>query len=210
MRISKPVIALVGPLFGLAIVLAWPVGVSLDAADHLDAPTVRRDGRIDINDLYVFHPGAGSAQQDLSRTVLVMTVNPAAGLISDTSFRPDVFYEFALDATGDARANRLVRVEFTGEGRGQRFTVSFIADASTGGGNLLAEGAVGTPITGVSGIRAFAGLRDDPFFFDLAAFNAGGAFGMPGFGDDFFLGLDVSAIVVEFPSQALGFDTVGV
>src|SRR3990172_2677565 len=40
------VVALMG---GLA---AFPAG----AADHLDAPFVKTDGRIDINDVYVFHP----------------------------------------------------------------------------------------------------------------------------------------------------------
>ena len=202
-----------GLLLGLAVA-GHPLGGPLNAADHLDAPTVRRDGRIDINDIYVFHPGGSTvdeqASQDLSRTVLIMTVNPAAGLISETSFRPDALYEFLVDATGDARADRVVRVTFTGDGVTQRFIVTLLDEADDDDGNVLAEGNVGSTVSGRSGVRVFAGVRDDPFFFDLAAFNAGGAFGMPRFGDDFFLGLDVSAIVVELPSETLGFDTMGV
>ena len=108
MNRARHLIGFSGLLLGTALA-GSPVGVFLDAADHLDAPTVRRDGRIDINDIYVFHPGGSpvdpQAAQNLSRTVLIMTVNPAAGLLSDTSFRPDALYEFVLDATGDARAD---------------------------------------------------------------------------------------------------------
>ena len=206
MNRARHLIGFSGLLLGTALA-GSPVGVFLDAADHLDAPTVRRDGRIDINDIYVFHPGGSpvdpQAAQNLSRTVLIMTVNPAAGLLSDTSFRPDALYEFVLDATGDARADRIVRVEFTGQGASQRLVVSLIDEPAEEDGRTLTEGSVGVTVNGESGVRVFAGLRDDPFFFDLAAFNAGGAFGMPGFGDDFFLGLDVSAIVIELPTERL-------
>ena len=213
MNRARHLIGFSGLLLGTALA-GSPFGVFLDAADHLDAPTVRRDGRIDINDIYVFHPGGSpvdpQAAQNLSRTVLIMTVNPAAGLLSDTSFRPDALYEFVLDATGDARADRIVRVEFTGPGASQRLVVRLIDEPAEEDGRTLAEGSVGVTVNGESGVRVFAGLRDDPFFFDLAAFNAGGAFGMPGFGDDFFLGLDVSAIVIELPTETLGLDTVGI
>jgi hypothetical protein len=49
------------------------------------------------------------------------------------------------------------------------------------------------------GVSLFAGLRDDPFFFDLNAFKAGLAFRNPG--NNFFAGLNVSAIVVEVPAS---------
>ena len=45
-------------------------------ADHLDAPLVQADGRTDINDVFAFSNG--------SNTVLVMTVNPLAGVLSPT------------------------------------------------------------------------------------------------------------------------------
>jgi hypothetical protein len=46
----------------LALGLMAPVP---HAADHLDAPFVKLDGRVDINDLYVFHPFSESS---LTRT----------------------------------------------------------------------------------------------------------------------------------------------
>src|SRR5689334_12581114 len=64
------------------------------AADHLDAPLVDADGRIDITDVYAFTHG--------TNTVLVMNVNPFAGVLSPTTFRPDAEYAFRIDNTGDA------------------------------------------------------------------------------------------------------------
>ena len=78
------------------------------AADHLDAPTVKKDGRIDINDVYVFQG------RHASRTVLVMTVNPAAGLLSPTTFRPSARYEFKVDTGMDAIEDISLRVKFGG------------------------------------------------------------------------------------------------
>ncbi len=71
-----------------AALIAGSAALRVEAADHLDAPTVKTDGRIDINDVYVFE---GS---NASRTALVMTVNPAAGILSPTTFRKDARYEF--------------------------------------------------------------------------------------------------------------------
>ena len=49
------------------------------------------------------------------------------------------------------------------------------------------------------------GLFDDPFFFDLVGFQNGLAFQ----GNDFFEGLNTSAIVLEVPRVDLGGDAVG-
>ena len=70
---------------------------------------VKNDGRIDINDVYVFHPGS---PQDRRRTVLAMTVNPAAGVISGTTFRAGANYEFLIDKDGDAKDEGKVRIQF--------------------------------------------------------------------------------------------------
>jgi hypothetical protein len=178
------------------------------AADHLDSPTTKTDGRVDINDVYIFHPG-NPGSQNLNRTVVAMTVNPAAGAISGTEFHPDARYEFLFDLDGDARADGNIRVRFGSpqvNGR-QRVVVT---------GNLEDEevfkvrGWTEEVIEGEGGVRVFAGLRDDPFFFDLNSFNDGATFCEPG-DSDFFLGLNTSAIVVEVPANTmeLGISQVG-
>ena len=61
------------------------------AADHLDAPLVQLDGRTDINDFYMFQ-----SPENSDNTVMVMTVNPAAGVLSGTTFDQEADYNFNL------------------------------------------------------------------------------------------------------------------
>jgi hypothetical protein len=185
---------------------AFPAG----AADHLDAPAVKTDGSIDINDVYIFHPGpAGS--QDLDRTTLVMTVNPGAGAISGTDFNPKARYKFLIDQNGDAKPDIILRTQFgqPGSNGQQRLVVRWIEGDDE---ETIAQGWTEEVIED-DDVRVFAGLRDDPFFFDLANFNNGATFcgvegGLPV--SNFFAGLDVSALVIEVPTAWFKADEVGV
>lgn len=195
-------------VIGLLAIAAIAVLAAIPAvsADHLDAPAVKKDGRIDINDVYVFHPGL---PQNLGQTVLAMTVNPAAGVISGATFRPDAKYELLIDSDGDAKADATIRVQFSDvEGGQQDYRVHVIRGNE---GNVNFRGRT-NQVVEEDGVTAFAGLRDDPFFFDLASFNSlgsGGAFCQQGDGD-FFLGLNTSAIVIEVPTSVIGSGAVGV
>ncbi len=196
----------------LVAILALTLGLApraSRAADHLDSPTTKTDGRVDINDVYIFHPGAPGSQ-DLSRTVVVMTVNPAAGVISGTQFRHDARYEFLFDVDGDAKpdANITARFGRPDDDGEQRVTVEAKLDGER---VFKVRGETEEIIEGEGGVRVFAGLRDDPFFFDLDNFNKGATFcgaGLPV--RDFFLGLDTSAIVVEIPTGDMPLGPVGV
>ena len=58
-----------------------------------------------------------------------------------------------------------------------------------------------------NGVKLFAGVRDDPFFFDLGRFSAiigGQATGFADPGTDAFAGLNTYAIVLELPTAAVG------
>ena len=159
------------------------------AADHLDAPGVAADGRTDINDLYAFQ-----SPVDADNTVLIMTVNPFAGMVSGTSFRPGADYTFNIDQDGDAVADVTATVKFTAvTSNGQKFKLTIDGPPS-------ARGVVGqvSPVSGGGWITA--GQFDDPFFFDLAGFRNGLNFT----GDDSFAGANVSAIVLELPSSRVG------
>src|SRR5688500_2396843 len=151
----------------MAVLGATAVAVALvvagggsEAADHLESPLVMRDGRTDINDVYVFN----GARPD--RGALVMTVNPVAGDTSPTPFRPGAKYLFHVDSNGDARPDTRLKVVFGGvtEGSGQSMTV-------TRNGRALGSGETGTNVTLAGGGRATSGVFDDPFFFDLQAFR---------------------------------------
>lgn len=71
---------------------------------------------------------------------------------------------------------------------------------------VTAYGAAPSIVTNSSGIKAFAGPRDDPFFFDLNQFKkilGGMASGFNKPGDDSFKGTNVLSLVVEVPKTML-------
>ena len=193
-------------LFGLMASALAIVG-SATAADHLEAPLVQQDGRTDINDIYAFQ-----SPTNPDNTVLIMTVNPGAGVLSPTTFRQGARYRFRIDHDGDARQDDLIQVRF---GRVRSDGSQRVMLRGAGG---KAKGWTGEDISLGNGGWLRAGSFDDPFFFDFVAFEdqVKGAGGSRTFCDgaeaDFFAGLNVSGIVVEVPSSALtnGDTSIGV
>jgi len=175
------------------------------AADHLEAPIVQLDGRTDINDVYVFQ-----SPESADKTVLVMTVNPVAGVLSPTTFAPDANYRFFIDNDGDAKKDETIRVKF-GEVESDG-SQSVRINGAAG----RATGTTGSEITLPGGGRAMVGTYDDPFFFDFQAFldQVKGSGGPRTFCDggetDFFAGLNVSAIVLEMPTSSITGDSSSV
>ena len=217
MRIKplKPIIGVAAALMVAGSVAIGVPALTTQGADHLDAPLVSLDGRLDINDVYAFKKG--------DNTVLVMTVNPLAGVLSADTFHPIADYDFKIDNTGDAMEDITYRLNFSlpsskSAAPSQTVTLSKI---DSGGTSIIAEGKVSAPAKGggakpkiipvEGGGSLFAGLRDDPFFFDLVAFqNALAGIGtLPRNPDaaingvDFFAGSNVSAIVLEVPTAGL-------
>lgn len=196
-------------------------------ADHLDAPALggltnmagefaphSEHGDRDINDVYVFE---GS---NASRTVLAMSTNPAANLFG-AEFGTNVRYVINVDRTGDARQD-LAYVWRFGAANGSgaqtykvtRYTGanarSFKAGVQIGSGSTSGTG-IGTA---KDGARVFAGVRSDPFFFDLTGF-VGTVFGVgsDSLGSnptDFFTPLNTNAVVIEVPDAAIGATNIGV
>jgi hypothetical protein len=201
-------------------VLAAAAAVGLMAppartADHRDAPAINSDPTADINDVYAFVAPNGNV-------VLAMTVNPFTVPGVGASFSNDVLYQFKIDNTGDAREDLVIQATFskaTSQGTGQTFTVrgpSAPRGGLQGAVNLPLQGgptvtgpADGSVTTGTGAItKVFAGLRDDPFFFDLVyIFRALGiqSGGLPprNPGVDFFAGMNVSILAVEVNPAAL-------
>jgi len=188
------------------LVLASTIPSFVGAADHLDAPGLAPPGgdtRLDINDVYAFQSPTHS-----SRTVLVMTVNPLAGVLNNGTFHAGAGYDFKVDSDGDAKEDLTYRVEFGAPDAAtlsQNMTLRRLPAGS--GGAVVATGVTGTNIPVASGGMLRAGVFDDPFFFDLAGFLSLN-FCAPG--TNFFAGLNVSAIVLEVPSSALGSSNIGV
>lgn len=148
-----------------------------------------------------------------------MTTNPAINLFGG-SFGTDVRYTFNVDRNGDAVAD-LAYVTTFGPlvNGGQDYVVTRYTgrNATTlAHGVQIAHGTTaGDGIGDAKGnARIFAGVRSDPFFFDLTGF-LGTVFGVGtdrlGQGPtDFFAGLNANAIVLEVPDDALGSTHIGV
>jgi len=183
-------------VFAFAAIFTLSIGASMFAADHLDSPSVENDGRLDLNDIYAFQ-----SPTNANNTVLIMTVNPLAGVLSDTTFNSRGSYEFHVDNNGDAVSDVSFTMFFSRPRRGSQSVLVLREDNS-----ILASGKTGRDVAVSGGGTFHAGLFDDPFFFDLNGFNDGFNFT----GDDFFEGMDVSAIVLEIPSASLGGTNVAV
>jgi hypothetical protein len=180
-------------------------------ADHLDAPGLNSpamDTRVDITDHYAFKkPG------DHKRTVLILNVNPLAPTHAN-EFRSDAVYETLVDTDGDAHPNIAFRYRFTPKQGDQQFATVTRAelDGKLEDGHLYGDEKTlveGAPVSfgaeaivtkGREDVSFFAGLRSDPFFFDLAGFLAGFKFT----GSDFFANLNVFGIALEVHDHLLG------
>ncbi len=201
-RIIYSALAALG-LMAAAVAVVNPA----NAADHLEAPLVQLDGRTDINDIYAFQ-----SPRNPANTVLVLTVNPGAGVLSPTTFDPSARYRIHIDTDGDARKDETIRLRF-GKVRPDGSQSIRVRGAAGYG-----RGEVGHALHLSGGGRAIAGTYDDPFFFDFQAFQdqvkaAGGPRTFcDGHETDFFAGLNVSAVVIEVPSKVLTDDssTIGV
>lgn len=204
---------LLGGLVG--VVLA---GGIIMAADHIDAPAVTGPGSTspgnDITDIYAFQSPA-----DNSKMVFALNTQGllSPGASATAAFPSNVMYEINIDNTGDNIEDLVIQcLVQNGKMRvygpvavGTPGTVSTVkTSAAMTEVNVTAYGAATVNIgTNSNGTRAFAGPRDDPFFFDLVRFKEilGGT--QPGFrspGVDSFAGTNVMSIVVEVPKSLLG------
>lgn len=173
-------------------------------SDHFDASGASNpdgDARVDITDHYVFRK-----PEDASKTIFVLNVNSPATAASD--FRAGAVYETLIDTNDDAVGDVTFQYRFTARDltTGEQFADVDRVDAA-GSVRLLTGAPVSFGETanitdGSDGVRFFAGLRSDPFFFDAIAFLADMSFQDPG--KDFFADKNVDAIVLEVPNSMLG------
>jgi hypothetical protein len=218
-RLSGKTIALLAALVALGVAAA--VGAfagggpsSAGAADHLDAPGLTPPGgdvRLDLTDIYAFRTAGG-------KTALVLNVNGFSKPGQQATFATGVpsveatkrvSYNFRVDNNGDAREDVVLGVTFGTPNKSgvQKFQVRR-------NGRIILNGKTSrfgqVAVNKGKGVRAFAGMRDDPFFFDLQGFlnilskEPGKSFlGCTGSRPDAFAGSNVSSIVLELSPSVL-------
>lgn len=204
---------------GVAAALALAVSAAVISADHAESPGADADPAADLADIFIF-PSPESA----SKTVAAITFGGRAAPRSriDGSFYCDsrVLYTLHIDradAAGNFDSVADVRV-LARLARDQDGNCGLQLENVPGAGGTF-SGKVESVFTSSGGMRAFAGLRNDPFFFDaegyaaLVASFAGagqsgdvvGAFRLGG-GQarrDSFAFRNVSAIVFEMSNDVL-------
>jgi Domain of unknown function (DUF4331) len=185
---------------------------------HFDTVIAREDPRLNILDFYLFRGQPGT-------TVMAMTVNPNAGTKAPDTFHEEGLYAFRFDVNDDAHEEVTFKIRFgevghaEGEGPEGRHVQTLEVRRATGrdaaagtGGEVIASGITGQIVAGDAGVRVFAGLAPDLFAANLTgnvAFRAAlaaGKFAPDSFrgGANYFCNRNVTAIVMEVPTQSIG------
>jgi len=156
----------------LAIIFLLYANRATRSSDHQDSPlTVSRPGT-DISDVFVYPSPTNPAN-----VVLAMNVHPLipSGQGPTVFFDPGVMYQFKIGKGDDFTEDTVIQFKASGVGANQQITMYGPATPNMVGTRSTFVGATGTipynKVTNLSnGITAFAGPREDPFYFDLSQF----------------------------------------
>lgn len=205
------------------------------ASDHDDGQTEVKSKALNLTDLYVFREGDQTGvAADNDNLIFIMNTNDRSLARQQYYFNTSARYEFHVTRRADrnepvtADDDVILRFEFSepNAAGAQELTVTTIVDGeetsvntAAGGGAILSTLLNGTPTSNAVDIdgtqlTVFAGLREDPFFFDAEQFFRVRA-GLAGFGPavgfrdadtavDFTAGYNVNSIVVRVPISWLG------
>lgn len=197
------------------------------AADHAEAPLVESDQAADIADVYAFLD-----PNDNSKVILAFDVH---GFIVPGEnanlggFDHDVLFRFNIENTGDAKPDKTINITFEAQTSRSlpqtahitipdtnprdhlNTTIKFTAPTTV---SSATSATAATPVIttdAASGISFFAGVTDDPFFFDIPAFNrfVGSVLAhapdvsLLSRGRDTFAGYNVQMIALSVPASLL-------
>ena len=189
---------------GLTVLLVGGLMLSpAIAADHNDAAPAVVDAAGDIADVYAWPIHLENLNKP-NHLVVALTVNTNAG--AHATFSDALVYMITLKQTEGP--TYVVRCWFDADGD---FRCN-LADADDLENPLKnASGPVGETVQhtnnpGAGGFKVYAGLKDDPFFFDAAKFAQTVAEGAPAFADpgtDALAGSNVLAIVVRIGTEVI-------
>jgi hypothetical protein len=211
------------------------------ASDHDDGETGVKARNLNLTDLYVFRQDwETGVAADASKLVLIMDTNPRSLPRQQYFFNDNANYNFHIGRQSSINnavtGNEDLRFQFSfgapNTNGVQQFTLTEYTfsnntvqtSAVVGTGNttaaapLLGASPAPAPVSNTVGnATIFAGLREDPFFFDVeqffkvraalassngptpAAGSLAGGFRTPDQAQDFAVGYNVNAIVMSIP-----------
>ncbi len=223
------------------VAVACLAGRAVVASDHDDGETDQKARALNLTDLYVFREGdQNGVPADNANLIFIMNTNPRSVARQQYYFSSAARYEFRVTrqtaaanaATGqvdvllrftffppDATATQTIRVEAQRDGFTDSTTVTTTGTPirTTPLSFPAAAPTVNTISLLGSTLTVFAGLREDPFFFDVEQYFRVRA-GALGFGPaavfrpaatalDFARGYNVNALVVRVPIAFLAAGT---
>jgi hypothetical protein len=226
--------------FGLIVVVGAIAPNYVQASDHDDGEVDTKGRNVNLTDLYVFREKDQNPQASDQDLVFVMNTNPRSLARQQYFFSTNALYEFKVsrvankDETPTGKEDVTVRFQFGApnqKGEQPFKTVIFgdgVAQVGEGKTTPLSPDPNAAPFinnipVGKNQLAVFAGLREDPFFFDVEQYfrvragalgiGPGVGFRPPGKALDFATGYNVNSIVVRIPrailqgkSQATTFD----
>src|SRR5438552_1670021 len=189
----------------------------MKGADHAEATGVAGDPGADLADVFAFLD-----PNDNSKVVLALDVEGfvvPSELLNLSFLAPDVTYRFVSENTGDAASDQTIGITFseqTSRSQPQTATIKlpngrvFTAPTTVQTLNATPNPFVVTTDP-ASGASFFAGLTDDPFYFDIVGFNRFVASVLAGSpvptklqrGRDSFAGYNIHMIALEIPAAML-------
>jgi len=163
------------PALAVGMVVTGAAVATIVASDHQQTPFTELNPRFDLTDVHAF-PGSDP-------TRLAISVSASSPLSPDQTrthgFVPlnEGLYQIKIDNNGDVVEDLVFQVSFVGTGEDQIVTVRGPTVPNETGttntllaGGTVVTGPVNTVIGSPTGLRVFAGARDDPFFIDLETF----------------------------------------
>ncbi len=223
----KQIIGLSVLLLGVVVVIAPKYVV---ASDHDDGEIDTKGRNVNLTDLYVFREKDQNQNAKEGDLVLIMNTNPRSLARQQYYFSNNAHYEFKISRVADkntvptGKEDVVLRFDFSPPNANgqQEFQMTGIADGYTqiakGKTTPLAPDPNTKPIVnnlslGGAKVAVFAGLREDPFYFDVEQFFRvrAGALGIgpkvgfrsPQTAVDFAKGYNVNAITVRVPQSLL-------
>jgi hypothetical protein len=201
----------------VVISLTLSTALPINGADHAEATLVAADPGADLADVFAFLD-----PNDNTKVILALDVEGfvvPSELLNLSFFSPDVLFRFEIENTGDAIPDQRIDITFspqTSRSQPQTATIKlpngtvFTAPTTV---QTLASKANPFVITTdpTSGVSFFAGLTDDPFFFDIVGFNRFVASVLGGKPDatqlqrgrDSFAGYNIHMIALSVPARML-------
>ncbi|MCY7385732.1 MAG: DUF4331 domain-containing protein [Microcoleus sp. CAN_BIN18] len=216
----------------LALIAVLTPGI-IAASDHDDGEVDIKGRTVNLTDLYVYREkdqNSGAADGDL---VFTMNSNPRSVARYQYYFSTTALYQFHITQVGDVnstptgRADIILRFAFSPpnnqgmqavavtvvRGGSETTTKTTVNNSLIASTPLNSNSVLNTVPVGGSNLTVFAGLREDPFFFDVEQFfrvRAGAlgtgakvGFKEPSKAIDFTRGYNVNTIAVRVPKAFL-------